>query len=212
MTRILDRSAAAATAPAPTRFRTQLDLAGQQLHAIETFNKARRIAEEAAAATGRSREMRMDNDRRLEVIRRQHQALVERVDLQLRLSGEVLQQRTGRRVVLAHRNAWFVGKLSDLLRDRGMEVVTRVENGAEAVGATLAEQPDLLLVEDKLAMVAGEDVVREIRRYCPDTLVAAQVDYGDRVAALLEAGAHAVFTRQIPPPDIATRLEELLSA
>ena len=101
--------------------------------------------------------------------------------------------------------------MSRALHAHGLEIVASVENGADAVGAALAEQPDLLFVEDKIAMVPGEEVLREMRRYCPDTVLAAQVDDSDRMGVLLEAGARAVFTRQLRPDDVADRLQELLA-
>lgn len=204
-------SAAVAGAPA-RRARTELDLAAQQLDAIARFNAARHTAEQAAAAVARSRELRMDVARSLEVLRREHDAVVRRAAEQLHVTGSLLSATAERRVVIAHRNAWFVGKLADALRDRGLLVVAHVDNGADAVGIAVAEQPDLLVVEDTLAMVPGEQVVRDVRSYCPETLVAAQVAHGDRVAALLHAGAATVFTRQVPPLEAARSIFELLDA
>lgn len=192
------------------RPRTQLDLTAQQLQAITRFNDARRMAESAAAAVARSREMRMDVTRSLEVLRREHDAVVRRAHEQLRLTGALLQETPDRRVVIAHRNEWFVGKVACALQDRGFVVVAQVDNGADAIGIAVAEQPDLLMVEDTLAMVPGEQVVRDVRSYCPDTLVAAQVAHGDRVGPLLHAGAAAVFTRQVPPLDAVRSMLELL--
>ncbi len=54
-------------------------------------------------------------------------------------------------------------------------------NGADAVGTVVAEQPDLLLVEDLLAMVPGELVVREAARFSPSTVVRAQASHAGRV-------------------------------
>lgn len=190
--------------------RTQLDLADQQLRAIDAFNRSRRMTVNAAAVGG-SREARMDLARSLEVLRREHEALVARVDAQLRCAG-ALRSTSGRRVVLAHRNEWFLSKVTTALRQEGVEIVACLDNGADAVGTALAEQPDLVLVEDKIAMVPGEEVVRQLRRHCPDTAVAAYVDHGDRVAALLDAGAQAVFTRQVPPAEVAETLHELVKA
>lgn len=115
-------------------------------------------------------------------------------------------------MVIAHRNEWFVGKVTHAFHDRGLLVVAQVDNGADAVGIAVAEQPDLLVVEDTLAMVPGEHVVRDVREYCPRTLVAAQVAYGDRVGTLLRAGAFTVFTRQVPPLDAVRTMLELLDA
>lgn len=204
MTHALERP----TSPASFRRRSELDIAGQQLRAIERFHRVYRQAEAAATRTGRSREVRMDTDRRLEVLRRQHQAVVARVEEQLRRCGDV-HERAGT-VVLAHRSDWFAGKVSELLGGYGLRVVARVANGAEAIGAALAEQPDLLFVEETLAMTSGREVLTEVGPYCPQTVLAAQVADGTRVGALLEAGASAVFTRQIPPADVAARLQQML--
>jgi hypothetical protein len=194
------------------RPRTELDLAAQQLQAIARFNDARRMAEQAAAAVARSRELRMDVTRSLEVLRREHDAVVGRAHEQLRATGSLLRGTAERRVLIAHRNEWFVGKVVHALHDRGLVVVAQVDNGADAIGIAVAEQPDLLVVEDTLAMVPGEQVVRDVREYCPQTLVAAQVAYGDRVGLLLQAGAATVFTRQVPPLDAVLSMLALLDA
>jgi DNA-binding NarL/FixJ family response regulator len=156
--------------------------------------------------------MRMDVSRSLEVLRREHDAVVRRSHDQLRVAGALLSAAADRRVVIAHRNAWFVGKVVRALQDHGLVVVAQVDNGADAVGIAVAEQPDLLVVEDTLAMVPGEQVVRDVRSYCPETLVAAQVAYGDRVGPFLHAGAAAVFTRRVPPLDAVRSMLELLRA
>lgn len=194
------------------RPRSELDVAAQQLKAIARFNDARRMAEAAAAAAARSREMRMDVSRSLEVLRREHDAVVQRAHEQLRITGALLRDTAERRVVIALRNEWFAGKVALGLLDHGLLVVARVDNGADAIGIAVAEQPDLLVVEDTLAMVPGEQVVRDVRGYCPDTIVAAQVAYGDRVGPLLDAGASAVFTRNVPPLDVVARVLGLLES
>lgn len=190
---------------------TEVDLTARQLDAVAAFHRARHAAEAAAGAASRSREMRMDASRRLEVLLREHEALVARSHQQLLASAGLLRTTARRRAVLAHRNAWFASKVSQALQDHGISIVATLDNGADVVGLAIAEQPDLVLVEDTLAMVPGEQVVRSVREFCPGTLVAAQVAYGDRVGALLEAGATPVFTRQVPPADVAVRLRELVN-
>ena len=192
------------------RARTPVELAAQQLAAIDRFHVARHVEDAAAVAASLSREERLTRDRQREVVRRAHEAIVARCEHQLRHSGHVMSLRAGRRVVLAHRSEWFVAKVGALLAEHGVCVVASLENGADAVGTVVAEQPDLLLVEDSLAMVAGEQVIRDARLFSPETVSVAQVAYSDRVGALLEAGATAVFTRQIPPADVADALVELL--
>jgi ActR/RegA family two-component response regulator len=190
---------------------SELELAALQLRAIDTWNRARRMAEEAAAAGAKSREMRMDLDRRVEVLRAQHHAIVARTEQSLERSVHVMRRTAPRRAVVAHRNEWFVNKLCGDLTRRGIEVVGRFDNGAEAVGVAVAEQPDLVVVEDRLAMVSGEDVVREVRQYVPTSLIAAQVAYEDRIAVMLEAGADTAYARRVPPADVSLDLVRLLT-
>ena len=191
--------------------RTQLQLMTQQVAAIEQFNRARQAAQQTEAAAEYSREMRMDSERRLEVLRRQHDALVARAVAQL--------EETGRpdglapvRVLLAHRDQWFLDRVSGVLCAAGLTVLARLDNGADAIGAAIADQPDLLLVEDALAMVPGEEVVREVVRYCPGTTVVAQVAFAEGIAPMLEAGAVAVHTRRVPPTDVAAAMMDLVAA
>ena len=190
--------------------RSDLDLARQQIEAIERWHDARRATQESAQRSAASREARMDLARRLDVIRAEHRAIVARTDAQLRSSVELLQRTTPRRAIVVHRNSWFMDKVAADLGLRHIEVVARLTNGAEAVGAVVAEQPDLLLVEDSLPMVSGEDVVREVRTFAPSTRIGAQVAYDDRIAAMLEAGAHSAYTRRVPPADVAAALAGLL--
>jgi hypothetical protein len=203
-------SAALPAQPRPPR--TELDLAAVQLRAIERFHRARRLQEQEATASASTREMRMDAARTMEVLRRQHEAVIATAHAQLRDSGAALRRAPERRVVLAHRNAWFLDRLGTALADGGVRVVARVDNGADAVGVVVAEQPDLVLVEDTLAMVPGEDVVRQVREFAPEALVVAQVAHGGRVAPLLEAGASSVYVRQVPPADVAASVLEMLTA
>ena len=192
--------------------RTELDLVGQQLRAIEAFHRARHAREAAAQATARTREMRLDASRQLEVLRRSHDALVARSHEQLRAAGRVLQATAERRVVLAHRSEWFLGQMAGVLEDQGVRVVARLDNGADVVGLVVAEQPDLVLVEDALAMARGDVVVREARTFAPATLVGVQASGDDRLGTLLDAGAAAVFSRRTPPKDVAASLLGLLVA
>ncbi len=56
--------------------RSLSDLVQDQLAAMDTFHRDRNAAELAASATGVSREQKLDAHRRLDVVRRQHQALI----------------------------------------------------------------------------------------------------------------------------------------
>lgn len=197
--------------PAPADSAWDRSVAARQLQAINMFNRHRRLAEEAAAASASTREMRMDAARRLEVLRRQHEAVVHRAHQQLRETGDLWLYGGPKRVVLAHRSDWFVNRVAGVLAGRGFQLVARADNGADAIGLTLCEQPEFVLVEDALAQVPGVEVVRELRILCPATRIVAQCQYSDGVRALLDAGAEAVYTRKIPPVDVAAAMADLVA-
>jgi CheY-like chemotaxis protein len=186
--------------------RTQLDLMTAQLAAIDAWHRARRASEAAAESIALTREMRLDASRRMEARRREQQALLARAEEQLRTSGGVLADRVRTRAVLAHRNAWLRDIVAKRLHEHGVAVVGVFEDGAEAAGTVVAEQPDLVLVEDRLPTLSGLEVVRRVRAFSPRTVVGAQVMDAGAVQLLVDAGAQAVFTRRIPPLDIADQL------
>ncbi len=135
----------------------------------------------------------------MEARRREQQALLARADQHLRESGQVLSGRAPTRAVLAHRNAWLRDAVAARLTAEGVEVVGVFEDGADAAGTVVIEQPDLLLVEDRLPTLTGLEVVRRVRGFAPLTVVGAQVLDSAGVQALVDAGAQAVFTRRVPP-------------
>lgn len=185
------------------------DLPTRQLAAIDAFNRALRLAQGASAAALGSREMRLDAARRLDVLRRQHEAVVATTDEALRTSRDLLREPRTARAVVVHRNPWFTRKISDALAGEGIAVLAQLDNGADAVGTAVAEQPDLLLLEDPLPMMTAEQVVQEVRTYSPRTFLAVQAD-ASAIAPLLGAGAGSVFTRQITPVSLAHDLAGVL--
>lgn len=196
----------------PPSARTRLDLMKAQLAAIEAWNAVQRAQEAAAEAGAQTRELRLDLSRRTEARRREKQALVARAQQQLRESGGLLTAPSPTRAVIAHRSPWLRDAVSTRLEALGVEVVGVFEDGADAAGTLVAEQPDLLLVEDRLPTVSGVEVVQRARDFSPETVVGAHCLDESGVRALLEAGATAAFPRRTPPVDIADRLVRALRA
>lgn len=192
--------------------RAVVELAQQQLRGIAAWTASRHEVERALEAGARGREAAADARRRLEGLRRQHRALVERADQQLRESVDLLRVTVPVRAVLAHRNAWFRDKVAACLAEHGIRVVCAVDDGADAVGVAVAEQPDLVLVEDALPTVRGEDVVRELSRLSPRSTLVGLVGYDDGIAAMLDAGAAAAYVRRMPPGDVGLAAAALLGA
>lgn len=191
---------------------TAIELAHAQLQGIRAFHAARREVERSVAVRARSREDMLDARRRLECLRRQHAALVARADEHLRASVDVLVSHVPPRAVLAHRNDWFKAEVDDCLGQHGIRVVATVADGADAVGVAAAEQPDVLLVEDTLPTMRGEEVVREVLRLSPGSTVVAHVSHDAGVAAMLAAGAAAAWARRVPPGEVGRHMAELVSA
>ena len=89
-----------------------------------------------------------------------------------------------------------------------MSVLVCTDNGAEALGAIVTEQPDLVLVGDPLAMMSGRTLLAEAALYSPSSLLAAQAPDQDQADALGDA-ADAVFLRCHPPAVVADSLVQL---
>lgn len=198
--------------PGPATRRTQTDLIEDQLAAIAAWHAARRASESAAASINLTRETRLDLSRRMEARRREQAALVSRTDQHLRESAQALSGRDPVRAVIAHRSGWLRDKVATRLAESGVLVVGSFEDGADATGAMVVEQAQLLLVEDRLPTLPGIDVVRRVRAFCPRTVVAAHVADSGGVPTFADAGAQAVFTRRMPPADIADELVTCLSS
>jgi DNA-binding response OmpR family regulator len=86
------------------------------------------------------------------------------------------------------------------------------EDGAAGLGSVVAEQPDLVVVEQQLPWKDGLEVVREVRRFAPAALVAVHLDQPQAEQQAREAGAHAVFARSTRPADMIAGLLALTSA
>jgi len=190
--------------PDPERHHVDVGLLLRQLSAIESWTSAQR--ESAPAPASVTREMRLDLSRRMAARRREQQALIQRAHDHLRASGSLLGHGGRPRALLAHRNDWLRTKLRDHLVAHGIEVVGEFTDGADAAGTLVAEQPELVLVEDRLPTVTGVEVIRRARQYCPDSVVGVQVLDGSGIDEALAAGALAVFSRRITPGRIADEL------
>lgn len=173
-----------------------------QLRGIEAWLDALHDAQ-ARALVGAGRESRMDVDRLLAVRRRQHDVIIDRCGADLLASGTARPPMAS--AVVAHHHTWSSGKLVEALDERGIIVLAAVDDGAEAVGVCVAEQPTLLIVGEHLIMQSGEEVVREVRRFCPSTIAAGYV-VEQALVALLDAGTTHLFTRGVDPAVVVSEL------
>jgi hypothetical protein len=186
--------------------RSQLDLMTAQVRAVDAWARTSRLNRDAAQVINASRERRLDLSHRMEARRREQAALIARVDLQLHASGQPLAARGPVRAVLGHRNEWLSGKVASRLERHGIVIVGVFGDGADAVGTIVAEQPELVFLQDRLPSLAGSELVLRVREFSPLSVVGAHVEDSRSIPPLAEVGAHAVFTRRTPPDDIADQL------
>jgi CheY-like chemotaxis protein len=198
-------------APEPWSPRSPVELLADQLAAVDAWNAARRAAERELAEAGATREGGLDARRRLAAVRRETDALRARSEHALRSSGELLRTLGRPRALLVHRQEWLRRALGTALEAEGVEVLASLEDGAEGVGWAVAEQPDLLLVEELLPTVSGVEVVRRTRSFSPRTVVVAQVGHEGGVPTMLDAGAHLALPRRVPPAELSRALLDAVS-
>ena len=200
------------TGPAPDipARRSELEQRQDRLTAIDAWHMdymTRRASLEVADA---SREARMAARRRLDALKRAQAALVARSEQTAAASRDALARRPQARAVVVHRSEWLRDKLTLGLADGGVAVVAAVDDGADGLGITIAEQPDLVVVEDRLPSMTGLELVRQVRQFAPHSVVAAHIEDSSGVTNMLEAGALAVFTRRVPPGLIAEQVTDYL--
>ena len=183
----------------------------RQVEALDHWNAARHQREAMLTGGGRSREEQLDMVRRLQVLQDAHGAVLQRTSESLAQAPAPMRAPHAPRAILAHRQEWLVTKLSDSLSALGVTVVGVTASGAEALGLTVAEQPELLFCGDTLAMMTSAELVAEVALFSPQTVLATQVAHGDLVGEMLDAGAHSVVTRQIPPDEVAATLSSLVA-
>lgn len=189
--------------------RTPLEVLQDQLDGVTSWQVEARAREVADGAVTDSREARMDAQRRLDALRRTHRALLDRADGDHVLTGlDVARPRA----VLVHRNDWVLERLSQALTGCGLLVVAAARDGADALGIVVAEQPDLLFLEDRLPSVPTAAVLASVLVHARHTLVAVQVEHDEAAPAMFDAGAAAVFNRRVPTDVLAVQLAELLAS
>jgi DNA-binding NarL/FixJ family response regulator len=112
------------------------------------------------------------------------------------------------RIVLVEDNQVFREALELLLGMRSdVEIVAAVGDGSQAVAATLAHEPDVVLMDYRLPGLDGVQATAAVREAAPDVaVVALTASASERERdALLAAGAAACLTKD-------RELDELVAA
>lgn len=189
--------------------RSELQLLHDQLTGLSAWHGYLRTWQGAELLQHKVREVKLDGRRRCQARQRAHDALLAQVDTSAADPG-LDRRRVAARAVLVLRQPWLRDRVSRGLQQSGVQVLAQLEDGADALGVVVAEQPDLVLLEQALPSLPGRELIGAVRGLAPRTLVAAQVHADRDVAGLLEVGAAAVFTRRVPPADLTGALTALL--
>lgn len=179
----------------------QIELARQQ--AVTAWTSRRDVLEQLPEPPGSAREARQEADRRAAARDRERQALLSR------LTADPAAARV--RVVVAHRMAWMRTALRTGLEGAGIGSVEEFEDGATALGAVVAVQPDVVLVQQQLPWLDGLEAVRQMRLFAPDSLLAVQLDSPNAARDAREAGATLVVPRTERPGDVVAQLCQLVA-
>jgi CheY-like chemotaxis protein len=184
--------------------RTVSEVEQERSAALEAFARARSAPVQVEAGNGAAHEARAERERREAVRLREQQALTARAEAH---RGQQAPRRP--RAIVVHRAAWTRDALCRSLQQAGVDVVDVHEDGAAGLGSIVAEQPDLVVVQQQLPWKDGLEVVREVRSFAPRTRVAVHLDQPQAEDEARGAGAHAVFPRSTRPVDMVPALVEL---
>lgn len=182
----------------------------RQVQAVDAWVAARREREQALHAPRRlNRDERMDVAREMDVLRRTHDVI--RGRCARALDAEPGPMRVpGLTAVIAHRHEWFADRLALLLGTHGVTVLVCTDNGAEALGTVVAEQPDIVLAGERLAMMPGPALLAQSRLHAPSALLAAEAsDQGH--ADSLHTLPDLIFPRHHTPGAVADAVGALLT-
>lgn len=178
----------------------QIEAARRQ--AVRDWRSRRDVLEALPEQPGSAREARQEEATRLAARDRERQALLSRI--------EADASTPPARVVVAHRMAWMRTALRKGLESAGMTPIEEVEDGATALAAVVAHQPEVVLVQQQLPWLDGLEAVRQMRLFAPHSLLVVQLDQPHAARDAREAGAALVLARSERPQDVVAKLCELV--
>ena len=104
------------------------------------------------------------------------------------------------------------GLVSIINREKDMQVVAEVTNGAEAVGEFRLQQPDVTLMDLRMPVLDGVAAIAEIRKEFSDARIILLTTYdGDEnIYQALKAGARGYLLKDAPAEELLNAIRVVL--
>lgn len=104
------------------------------------------------------------------------------------------------------------GLVSILRYEPDIEVVGAAADGQEALRLILEQQPDVVLLDLRLPLLSGVDVMRQVRAAGMSTrfLVLTTYDTDEYITPALEAGAKGYLLKDASPDELARAIRSLM--
>ena len=117
------------------------------------------------------------------------------------------------RCLVADDHPALLAAVSSYLAEHGFEVVGPVSDGRRAVALAAEAKPELALVDYRMPRLSGTELVRELKKVSPDTVIAVYTADADEAIAreVMEAGAVALVLKEAPLADVVRALEAALA-
>jgi two-component system NarL family response regulator len=118
------------------------------------------------------------------------------------------------RVLLVDDHALFRTGVANIInQERDLRVVAEAGNGVEAVAAFERHHPDVTLLDLRMPVMDGVEVVRRIRALDSQARVVVLTTYDtdDEIARALKAGAKAYVLKDISADDLVACIRDVLA-
>jgi two-component system NarL family response regulator len=118
------------------------------------------------------------------------------------------------RVLLVDDHALLRTGVANIInQEHDLHVVAEASNGVEAIAAWEAHQPDVMLLDLRMPVMEGVEVVRQIRERDAKArvIILTTYDRDDDISQALKAGAKAYVLKDIAAEDLVACIRDVLA-
>lgn len=115
-----------------------------------------------------------------------------------------------KRIIIADDNKIFREAVKDLLMFSDLEIIAEAGDGPEIIELVERLKPDILLLDQRMPEMEGIEVVKRLRKICPDLKIIMLTMYDNLSRQAIEAGANGFCTKVCKPGKILEGIESVL--